>query len=453
MAQHDDLDRMLSAWLDDPYTPPAPRYLTQVLERTRHTRQRPAWASLERWIPMADKVLQPTTAPPMRLAWVLLITLLVIAVAAVAVVGARLLPASTIPQGGAAVFTFGSITPQTTARDILTVRADGLDQRQLTRGTSTRSHPAFSPDGTHIAYRDWQNGIDSIVVTDAGGGHPITLARTPAAQEECVRGGLAWSPDGTSLIFPTAPACGAEVDLSIVPTDGSSPATKLLAPGVTGFYPAWSPDGRRIAFLGHDAGGSPGMYVADVGPGGALAGGLQARRIASAPNGEGMPADLSGPRWSPDGTELVAASERNGIVILRADGSGERVLAETPDNPMWSPDWSPDGKQIAYYRAVDTSERFNDRPCTVRTWVVDADGTDGRQLDPLGDGCDVPVSWSPDGTRLAILLLGPDPALEFRLGIITLDGSQPVVMLPDATSGSWQPVAAPLPPAPSFPAP
>ena len=114
MTQRDDLDRMLTAWLDDPYTPPAPRYLGQVLERTRHTRQRPAWASLERWLPMADKVLQPTTAPPMRLAWVLLIALLVVAVAAVAVVGSRLLASSTIPQGGAAVFTFGSISGQTT---------------------------------------------------------------------------------------------------------------------------------------------------------------------------------------------------------------------------------------------------------------------------------------------------------------------------------------------------
>jgi len=63
MNQRDDLDRMLSVWLDDPFTPPAPHYLGRVLERTRNTRQRPAWASLERWLPMADKVLQPTTAP------------------------------------------------------------------------------------------------------------------------------------------------------------------------------------------------------------------------------------------------------------------------------------------------------------------------------------------------------------------------------------------------------
>ena len=105
MTQRDDLDQMLSGWLDDPYTPPAPEYLGQVLERTRRTRQRPAWASLERWLPMADKVLQPTTSPPLRAAWLLIIALLLVAlVAGVAIVGSRLLtPSPVIPQGGAAV--------------------------------------------------------------------------------------------------------------------------------------------------------------------------------------------------------------------------------------------------------------------------------------------------------------------------------------------------------------
>ena len=56
MTHRDDLDRLLSTWIDDPYTPPAPPYLGAVLERTRRTRQRPAWASLERWLPMASQV-------------------------------------------------------------------------------------------------------------------------------------------------------------------------------------------------------------------------------------------------------------------------------------------------------------------------------------------------------------------------------------------------------------
>ena len=80
-----------------------------------------------------------------------------------------------------------------------------------------------------------------------------------------------------------------------------------------------------------------------------------------------------------------------------------------------------------------------------------SDGSDNRRLEPVGDGCDLPVSWSPDGTRLAVLLIDMvDPSHAFHLSMITLDGSEPVVTLPDATSGTWQPVAAPLPPPPSF---
>ena len=61
--------------------------------------------------------------------------------------------------------------------------------------------------------------------------------------------------------------------------------------------------------------------------------------------------------------------------------------------------------------------------------------------------------WSPDGTRLARVLITPgtpdDPELAWHLGIAMADGSRPPVVLQDAY-GTWQPVVAPLPPAPSF---
>jgi Tol biopolymer transport system component len=138
---------------------------------------------------------------------------------------------------------------------------------------------------------------------------------------------------------------------------------------------------------------------------------------------------------------------------MQADGSDQRVVAEPRGGaePIWAPTWSPNGQQLAYYQGVDPAERLDDRPCTVRTWIIDSDGTDMRRLEPIGDGCDLPVSWSPDGTRLAVLLIDmADPSHPFHLSMITLDGSEPVVTLQDATSGSWQPVAAPLPPPPSL---
>jgi TolB protein len=468
MTQRDDLDQLLSAWLDDPFTPPAPRYLTDVLERTRHTRQRPAWASLERWLPMADNVLQPTTAAPRRLVWILLIALLVVALATAAIIGSRLFMSTpVIPQGDAAVLAFGSwVFDDSGAQsggEIFTVRADGSDLRQLTSGAGLRSDPLWSPDGTRIAYRDWrpETASESVVVMDADGENQRTLATYDASATYCVTGGegesngMAWSPDGSSLIFPTSPACRSRFELFIVATDGSSPAMALLAPGTDGLFPVWSPDGKRIAMLGSEGGATAALYVVDVGSDGGLAGGLQPRRISPvAPTlfDPGPGADLSnaydGPRWSPDGSELAVA-DPTGVVVMQADGSDPRLVA----TPGFNPSWSPDGRSIAFHRTVDPSEYWLGRPCTVRTWIVDTGGTNERRLDTLGDGCGPAPLWSPDGTKvsgISIVQTADDQSPEFHVGIDTVDGSHPIVALPEGRPGSWQPVVAALPPAPSF---
>ena len=115
------------------------------------------------------------------------------------------------------------------------------------------------------------------------------------------------------------------------------------------------------------------------------------------------------PQWSPDGTELAVAVgpfvHKGDIVVAKADGSGQRVL--TTDQAA-NPTWSPDGKRIAFHRFVDVSERWHDRPCTMRVWVINADGSGERRLDPLVDGCVLPPIWSPDGTRLLSLLIVDD---------------------------------------------
>ena len=462
-----DFDQRLSAWLDEQAPMREPDGLTYaVLARTRRTRRMPRWANPERWLPMTV-ITRPALAPPLRVAWLLLIALLALAlVAGGAIVGSRLLGVTAgVPQGGEDVFVFGSYvgdesSPQL-AGDIFTIRADGTDPRQLTSGSGIESHPAWSPDGTRIAYRLWQDSRHSVMVMDAGGREAITLAISDTTSQYCTdRWSLSWSPDGKSLIFPNSSLCQGGYDLYVVATDASSPPTQLLAPGTKSLHGTWSPDGTRIAFLGSEAAGSIGLYVADVGSGGALSGGLRASRI-----GPDLGPDLanppSRPRWSPDGKEL-AVTAPDGVYVVQANGADQRLVVENATNPAWSPD----GKQIAFQRAVDPSEYWSGRPCTARTWVIDAHGTnEGHRLEELGDLCAFAPTWSPDGTRLASILIASAPGdperqvrpgaapspLWWHLGFVIVDGGiPPVILASDISGGNWQPVAAPLPPAPSF---
>ena len=94
MNQRDDLDRLIDAWTDELYAAPASRILGKVLEETRQTRQRRAWASLERWLPMTV-ITRPAAAPlPLRLVYLVVVTLLILALAASVAIRGLAAPAS-----------------------------------------------------------------------------------------------------------------------------------------------------------------------------------------------------------------------------------------------------------------------------------------------------------------------------------------------------------------------
>ena len=154
------------------------------------------------------------------------------------------------------------------------------------------------------------------------------------------------------------------------------------------------------------------------------------------------------PQWSPDGTELARGDrfDTGEIVVVKADGSGQRVLAT---DQAFNPTWSPDGKRVAFHRIVDPSEYFQGRPCTMRVWVMNADGTGERRLDPLVDGCVLPPIWSPDGTRLLSLLIvghgGRSMSVSSRwMATIRRSSSSSPTARPGSRSRRR------LPPAPSF---
>lgn len=187
---------------------------------------------------------------------------------------------------------------------------------------------------------------------------------------------------------------------------------------------AWSPDGRRIAFSAPVEGHSE-IFVVDY-DGGNL------RRLTTSyetthPEGWVVMTESYDPTWSPDGQKITFARYEGGyrrIYVMNADGSGQTPL--TSNSSDFSPTWSPNGTSILFYRKTDTFNeglgKFNQDIYTVR-----ADGS--SQLRLTNNMVNSSPAWSPDGTKIAFVSLGPyDWGLERNtqeLYVAQADGSNP----------------------------
>jgi Tol biopolymer transport system component len=209
-----------------------------------------------------------------------------------------------------------------------------------------------------------------VVNVDRGGVERLS-ERTDAGQGRFTSS-PAWSPDGRRLAF----ASNMDGPYRIYVMDPRSGRSRPLIEGTS---PAWSPDGRRLAFE-RGAGTKADLWVIGVD-------GRGLRRLTRNPGVE------LGPSWSPDGSK-IAFSRRTAdiasIVVASADGGGERRLTRGAMDEL-SPAWSPDGSKIAFSGRVASQWDI---------YVVDADGSGLRNL-TRSPGDELDPSWSPNGRRIA----------------------------------------------------
>jgi TolB protein len=136
--------------------------------------------------------------------------------------------------------------------EIATIGADGADLKVLTSMKSECLMPAYSPDGSQIAFTSYLRGTPDLWLVSSAGGRARAISKRHG-----MNSGADWAPDGGSLVATLSFEGNAE--LYRLSTDGSR-ATRLTRGPFIDMSATHSPDGSQIAFVS-DRGGSPQVYV------------------------------------------------------------------------------------------------------------------------------------------------------------------------------------------------
>jgi Tol biopolymer transport system component len=299
-------------------------------------------------------------------------------------------------------------------------RASGADRdrwqhfTQITETAGEETSPSISPDGATVAFAMKADGRWGIYAQRVGGRKATPIVVDPHHDYS----GPTFSPDGASIAFHES-----DVDGGIFVAGATGESVRRITD--IGFHPAWSPDGRRIAFSTEEIfdpssrQSESGLYVVDA------SGGTPTRILD---------ADAVQPSWSPSGRRIVFWSNTGGqrdIYTVAASG-GTRVPV-TQDPPLdWSPVWSPDGRFIYF---------SSDRGGAMNLWRIAVDEATGRVRgvpEPVTAGVEASSAlpgFSRDGNRLAfrsrIASVNPvaipfDPATNRAGTPVVLDGSNNV---------------------------
>lgn len=264
---------------------------------------------------------------------------------------------------------------------IYSMRPDGTGIAQLTAEQAHHSHPALAPGGRYLAFVKSPCKLFTMDVA-AGESSARMLTDGVGCEED-----PAWSPNGRQIAFASTRDAVTDTtsDVYVINADGSNLRRLTSIPASSEFHPTWAPDGSRIAFEilanpSPNGNASTDLYVMS-------AAGGPATRLTSAPGFD------SNPAWSPAGDRIVFASDRSGdrdIYVMNPDGSGQTNVTNSSGYDDY-PTWSPDGEQIAF-----TSGRTGDQ----EIFVMDADGTPQIQLTINPSAIDGAPSWAPDVVTL-----------------------------------------------------
>ncbi len=289
--------------------------------------------------------------------------------------------------------------------EIWSMAADGSDLRPVYADQGSATTPAWSPDGSHVAFLDAdpnaaELGTLRLLSTEADGSNLTVIAE--GLTDPAVRA-LAWSPDGTQIAVLDTKAHDIDAfnefglpfaEVAVYTLDGTRERLVDI-PGAAGGF-AWSPDGRGFAVSRIDEQGNVDLVKVDL-RGQVL--GLLAENVS-----------LSSPAWSPDGSRIAfmrgeplggGANVRvDDVWTVNTDGSAEERLT-TDGGRKPSLAWVPDGSRIIF--ASQTPDR-----CDIVSIRPDGSGRTVVADRSMMGGCAQEVSVQLQFTRSATPSPSPD---------------------------------------------
>jgi hypothetical protein len=425
MTANESFDRRLAGWLESEAQGRVADHLAEVLVVTRATRQRPGWASLERWLPVTSVAQRRFGLPRPLLLFVILAALVM------AMVGAWMLgpghsqpPAGRLVENGRIYYVDGL--------GLYSVAHDGSDLRLVDTNPGV-AYPVVSPDGRSIAYTTSTSSELRIASLGPSGdvSGPAMLVRDEALGGY---GEVAWDPGSRRLAFVSG-RDGSD-HLFVADADGRNIheiGADFIPSGMVVTRTAWSPNGQWIGFiLLRD--GEPGT-VEIVHPDGT--------GHRTLPTGQVASDNLGYLAWSPDpGTErIMYMAGSRGIRYFDLATNGEVAVR----GGFW-PAWSPNGDRIAYW---------TDGTKIIPTPVPNAAAATPSELFPSFSGgcpdhpelnrkalCGPPI-WSPDGSWVMAIDVSFTALMAFPS-----EGAGDPIVIPlntqaDVSGGrffAWQPI-------------
>ena len=276
----------------------------------------------------------------------------------------------------------------------------------------------WTRDGSSLIYDDGT----AVMMVNADGSRRLTVVNAKPGSPYFPSGFHAdLSPDGSRIAFSSCQYKAEDMtynyEIASVAIDGSD-RRRLTNDGYMDHYPAWSPDGRSIAFI-RGRGYRPVFGTLRV----MLEDGSDQQDLMlrdPRDRRSSLDAEPAAPAWSPDGQQLAFVAEGNfsvgGILYtVRADGSELLEISETTVSP---PSWSPDGSSLAFAK-LDGDD--------VALYTVEADGSDPRAITKITDRETFrgsprsyrvwisTLAWSPEGSHIMF-------GCAARICVVDLDG-------------------------------